>query len=304
MKHPSSNPADSWFGRPPPDFARPPEPPNNEPATHFSDGIVNECLNLESEGELHEAMARLRAAAKTDPAIAERFNRTRRVLTLLEDAPIGPDLTHRVLSSVDERRPFLPRHRRRPFPASRIVAMSGVLAAIAVAFFVHSQASGPAVPASPEAALTADASSPVRALSEHVSGLGLKIASPSPAAAADPALTLGPSAAQYGFAKWSADDLGERVPGGTYIRSGDASRIHEQPIVIAGSMVPASNDSPSLLAPFPAVSLSHRPIESFDDAMLKGGLRDFLMHRTDPFFPSLNAPASERPIPARGTPKR
>ncbi len=304
MMQPSSNPADSWFGRPPPDFARPPEPPNNEPATHFSDGIVNECLNLESEGELHEAMARLRAAAKTDPAIAERFNRTRRVLTLLEDAPIGPDLTHRVLSSVDERRPFLPRHRRRPFPASRIVAMSGVLAAIAVAFFVHSQASGPAVPASPESALTADASSPVRALSEHVSGLGFKIAAPAPAAAVDPALTLGPSAAQYGFARWTADDLGDRVSGGAHSRSGDAVGVYEQPIVIAGSVVPAMNESPSLLAPYAPVSLSHRPTESFDDAVLKGGLHDFLLHRTDPFFPSLNAPAFQRPVPARGTPKR
>lgn len=195
MNQSSSNPADSWFGRPPPDFAR--LPPRPEPAAQMSDIIINECLTLEAEGEVHEAAARLRRAAIADPGIIERFNATRRVLSILEtEVPVGPDLSARIIAGVDERRPFLPRRTPRRLSTSRLIVAPAVLAALAVAAVVQWQPPPSPSPASPVTAsadggeaLRADPISPLRALGE------------ASADAARPRLSFG-NADAYGQGNW------------------------------------------------------------------------------------------------------
>jgi len=176
VSHSSTNPADSWFGGPPPEYARPPAIPRPQPAAHLSDVVINECIDLESHGEIHEASAMLRRASVEDPALLERYHETRRVLRALETgAPTGPDLTNRIIAGVDERRPFLPARSERMYSSTRAACVSGLLAALAVSVVVQWRTPqvGPSATESPEVAvgdhaILADSFSTVRSVGASI----------------------------------------------------------------------------------------------------------------------------------------
>jgi hypothetical protein len=205
----------------------------------MSDMIINECLTLEAEGEVHEAAARLRRAAIADPGIIERFNATRRVLGILEtEVPVGPDLSARIIAGVDERRPFLPRRSPRRLSTSRLIVAPAVLAALAVAAVVQWQPPAPPSSAAPVTASAdsaeaqrADPISPLRALGE------------ASADAARPRLSFG-NADAYGQGNWAptlTTPAGQAVPVATGRREAWATH--------------AASPGPTLLSPAPNASV-------------------------------------------------
>jgi hypothetical protein len=94
-----------------------------------ADVIINEIMDMEDEGELTAARARLREAARCDSELPDRHAQTRRVAGMLRDAPDVPDFSIRVLAAVDAQRPYLPRRGGSRYDAGRLaVAACAVLA--------------------------------------------------------------------------------------------------------------------------------------------------------------------------------
>jgi hypothetical protein len=79
-----------------------------------ADAMVNHVLDLACEGDMDRARAALREARRRDPGFVDRYERTARVLSLLRDGEDGnhagqsPDLTARILESVEHQRRFVP----------------------------------------------------------------------------------------------------------------------------------------------------------------------------------------------------
>ncbi len=82
-----------------------------------ADAMVNHILDLACEGDMAKARTSLREAARRDPAFAERYERTARVLELLKGVDHGrgavrcPDLASRIIDRVEHHRLFTPPRR-------------------------------------------------------------------------------------------------------------------------------------------------------------------------------------------------
>jgi len=100
-----------------------------------TDAVINHILDLEADGQIHEARAVLQDAAATDPEINDRFADTHRVIGLLQNADQtrSPDLCARIIEQVEAQRPYLPRPSRRHIGGLRMLLASSAFAVVAVA---------------------------------------------------------------------------------------------------------------------------------------------------------------------------
>jgi hypothetical protein len=117
--------------------------------TDPTDAMVNHIIDLECDGQVEEAGAVLHEAAKYDPIAAERYDQTKRVLGLLKSTANGPspDLTQRIIESVEAQRVFLPRPTHRRLGAGRPLVASAAFAALAIAALMKFRSPEPALDA-------------------------------------------------------------------------------------------------------------------------------------------------------------
>lgn len=106
-------------------------------ATDPADFVINYILDLEADGQLHEAQAQLAEAAARDPQLVERLNETQRVLSMLrcdhtESAGEHRDLTDAIIERVEKRRVFLPRPSRRRVGGRRLAFAGAGVAVLSV----------------------------------------------------------------------------------------------------------------------------------------------------------------------------
>lgn len=94
------------------------------------DAILNRVLDLESEGELHEAKRAAKAGAKASPDFTAALASTRRAIGELGEMPVCRDLTDSILDGVEAERPFLPRRSRRRVSGLRLAGAFGALATL------------------------------------------------------------------------------------------------------------------------------------------------------------------------------
>lgn len=114
-------------------------PPGRKPVvTDPTDILVDQVLDLQADGQVHEARAVLHEAAATNPLIAERFEETNRVISMLRIGEDGqafrghPDMTASIIERVERQRVFLPRPSRRRLGTMRPLIASCGFAVLAV----------------------------------------------------------------------------------------------------------------------------------------------------------------------------
>lgn len=113
------------------------------------DALVNRVLDLESEGELHEARRAAKAGTKASPDFTSALASTRRAIGELGEMPVGRDLTDTILDGVEAERPFLARRSRRRVSGLRLAGACGAL--VALTGYVVVQRLAPPPPPSTEA---------------------------------------------------------------------------------------------------------------------------------------------------------
>jgi hypothetical protein len=103
-------------------------------ATDPADFVINRILDLEAQGEVHEAAALLAEQSLHDPTFADRFSETHRVLSQLKSSRGGltRDLSDAIIERVEQQRVYLPRKPRRRIGAWRTGFASAGLCGLAV----------------------------------------------------------------------------------------------------------------------------------------------------------------------------
>lgn len=106
--------------------------------TDQTDIVVNQILDLQADGQVHEARAVLQECCRGDALLAERFDETNRVMALLRIGDDGdafkghPDMTASIIERVERQRVYLPRPTRRRLGTLRPLIASCGFAVLAV----------------------------------------------------------------------------------------------------------------------------------------------------------------------------
>lgn len=95
-----------------------------------ADVLVNQIIDLEAEGQLHDAKAIFAESCAHDSDFEDRYTATREPLALMrvDLMPRGMDLSSRIIERVESQRPYLPREHRRRIGGTRMLVGSAVFA--------------------------------------------------------------------------------------------------------------------------------------------------------------------------------
>lgn len=106
--------------------------------TDQTDIAINQILDLQADGQVHEARAVLQDGCRVDSLLAERFDDTNRVMSMLRIGDDGdafkghPDMTAAIIERVERQRVYLPRPTRRRLGTLRPLIASCGFALLAV----------------------------------------------------------------------------------------------------------------------------------------------------------------------------
>jgi len=95
-----------------------------------ADVLINQIIDLEAEGQLHEAKAIYAESCSHDHDFEDRYTATREPLALMrvDLMPRGMDLSSQIIERVESHRPYLPRQHRRRIGGTRMLVGSAVFA--------------------------------------------------------------------------------------------------------------------------------------------------------------------------------
>ena len=122
--------------------------------TDQTDIVINQILDLQADGQILEARAVLQDSCRTDSLLAERFDETNRVMSMLRIGDDGdafkghPDMTASIIERVERQRVFQPRPSRRRLGTLRpLIASCGfaVLAVVGLMRYRTPDAAQPAI---------------------------------------------------------------------------------------------------------------------------------------------------------------
>lgn len=102
--------------------------------TDPADVIINQIIDLEAEGQLHDAKAIYADACAHDHDFEDRYAATREPLALMRAdlMPRGMDLSSNIIERVESQRPYLPREHRRRIGGTRMLVGSAAFAIFAI----------------------------------------------------------------------------------------------------------------------------------------------------------------------------
>jgi len=106
--------------------------------TDQTDIVINQILDLQADGQVHEARAVLADCCHADSLLAERFDDTNRVMSMLRIGEDGDafkghrDMTASIIERVERQRVYLPRPTRRRLGTLRPLIASCGFAVLAV----------------------------------------------------------------------------------------------------------------------------------------------------------------------------
>src|SRR5882724_11291604 len=93
----------------------------------IADAVINECLDLESEGRDSDARTLAAMAVAHDPEFDQKLLKMRAAVGQLRGLPPAPNVVPQVLAEVDYLRPFLSPRRRRQLSATRVAVAAGIV---------------------------------------------------------------------------------------------------------------------------------------------------------------------------------